>query len=51
VALRALGVKEADLDRAADIATREPYPNPRPVDRTAVRQLLQDAWAGSAPAL
>ncbi len=49
VALRALGVKEADLDRAADIATREPYPNPRPVDRAGVRQLLQDAWAGSSP--
>ena len=51
VALHTLGLKEADLDRAADIATREPYPNPRPVDRAGVRQLLQDAWAGSAPAV
>jgi maleylacetate reductase len=50
VALRALGVQESDLDRAADIATREPYPNPRPVERAGVRRLLQDAWAGSPPA-
>ena len=51
VALRALGLKETDLDRAADIATREPYPNPRLVDRAGVRRLLQDAWAGSPPAM
>jgi maleylacetate reductase len=48
--LKSLGLAEADLDRAAEIATREPYPNPRPVERSAVRQLLQDAWAGSPPA-
>lgn len=51
LALRDLGLKAADLDRAADIATQNPYWNPRPVDRTALRHLLQNAWEGTAPAL
>lgn len=51
LALRDLGLAEADLDRAADIATQNPYWNPRPVERGALRQLLQNAWAGETPAL
>jgi maleylacetate reductase len=51
LALRDLGLAEADLDRAADIATQNPYWNPRPVERGALRQLLQHAWAGETPAL
>lgn len=50
MALRDLGLKEADLDRAADLATANPYWNPRPVTRDGVRRLLQAAWAGDAPA-
>ena len=50
MALRDLGLKEADLDRAADLATASPYWNPRPVTRDGVRRLLQAAWAGDAPA-
>ncbi len=45
-ALRDLGLAEADLDKAADLATQRPYFNPRPVDRAGVRQLLGDAFAG-----
>jgi maleylacetate reductase len=48
--LKDLGLSEADLDRAAEIATRNPYWNPRPVDRPSIRQLLQDAWEGRRPA-
>jgi len=51
LALRDLGLKETDLDRAADLATQNPYWNPRPIDRNALRQLLQAAWAGDAPAV
>jgi maleylacetate reductase len=40
---------EADLDRAAEIATENPYWNPRPVERGPLRALLQAAWEGSAP--
>ncbi len=47
--LAALGFREADLDRAAEIAAREPYPNPRPIERAAIRALLGDAFAGRAP--
>ncbi|MGX9145631.1 maleylacetate reductase [Mesorhizobium sp. 128a] len=46
LSLRELGLKQADLDRAAEIATRNPYWNPRPFDRAAIRALLQDAWEG-----
>lgn len=44
-----LGMKAADLDRAADLATRSPYPNPAPIERTAVRALLESAYTGRRP--
>ncbi|MEI2301300.1 maleylacetate reductase [Ensifer sp. MJa1] len=49
LALRDLGLSETDLDRAAAIATENPYWNPRPIDRPAIRALLQDAWEGNRP--
>ncbi|NEX46642.1 maleylacetate reductase [Pseudotabrizicola algicola] len=49
MALRDLGLSESDLDRAADLASANPYWNPRPVTREAVRHLLQAAWAGDRP--
>ncbi len=48
--LKDLGMKAADLDRAAELATRNPYSNPRPIERGAVRALLQAAWEGARPA-
>jgi maleylacetate reductase len=47
--LRALGLREADLAHAAEIAAAHPYPNPRPVRADAVRALLGRAWAGEPP--
>lgn len=47
--LRVLGLAERDLDRAADLAVADPYWNPRPIERDAVRALLARAWAGSPP--
>ena len=47
--LEAIGMKRADLDRAAEIATASPYPNPRLVERDAVRALLEGAFEGSRP--
>jgi maleylacetate reductase len=47
--LKDLGLSEADLDRAADIAINSPYWNPRPFDRGSIRALLQDAWEGRRP--
>ena len=49
VALRDIGMKEADLDKACDIAKQNQYPNPRPLERVAIRQLLQDAFDGVRP--
>jgi alcohol dehydrogenase class IV len=47
--LRELGLPEAALDKAADIAVANPYPNPRPLARDAIRQLLDDAFYGRRP--
>jgi len=49
VALRDIGMKAADLDRACEIALQNQYPNPRPLERGAIRQLLQDACEGARP--
>jgi maleylacetate reductase len=47
--LRDLGMKESALDEAAQLAIRNPYYNPQPIERAAIRQLLQDAWEGNRP--
>ena len=49
VALKDIGMRAADLDRACDIAAQNQYPNPRPLERTALRQLLQNAFDGVRP--
>ena len=48
-ALRDIGMPEDGLDRAADLAVASPYYNPRPLDRAAIRALLDDAWHGRRP--
>lgn len=50
VALRDIGMKEYDLDKACAIAMQNQYANPRPLEREAIRQLLQDAFDGKRPA-
>jgi alcohol dehydrogenase class IV len=50
VSLRELGLKEGDLDEAAEIATQNPYWNPREVTREGIRALLGDAFDGRRPA-
>ena len=47
--LRAIGMPESGLDLAADLATTTPYPNPRPLERAALRALLQRAFDGARP--
>lgn len=48
-ALKDLGVAEADLDRLAELATTNPYWNPREITRDGIRALLGRAWEGAAP--
>jgi len=45
-----LGMREADLERAAQLATQAPYPNPAAIEYAQVLQLLRNAFAGRRPA-
>jgi maleylacetate reductase len=47
--LAALGLPESALDRVTDLAVLTPYPNPRALERKALRALLQRAFEGAAP--
>jgi alcohol dehydrogenase class IV len=49
--LKAIGMSESDLDKAAEIATSAPYWNPRAIDKAAIRALLDDAYHGRKPAI
>jgi maleylacetate reductase len=49
VSLKEIGMPADGLDRAAQLATEQPYSNPRPVDYAGVRQLLEDAYHGTRP--
>jgi maleylacetate reductase len=46
LSLREIGMTAADLDRAADLAVEKQYPNPRPVTRDEIRDLLSAAFDG-----
>ena len=49
MALRDIGMRADDLDRAADLAVQNQYPNPRPLERSLIRALLQRAFDGVRP--
>ena len=49
LSLEEIGMPESGLDEAADLACTNAYPNPRPLEREAIRALLQRAWEGAAP--
>jgi alcohol dehydrogenase class IV len=49
VALKDIGMLADGLDRAADLAVKDQYPNPRPLERSALRELLQRAFDGARP--
>ncbi|WP_028223455.1 maleylacetate reductase [Paraburkholderia oxyphila] len=48
-ALKDIGMREDQLDRATDLACSNAYWNPRPLERDAIRALLQRAFEGAAP--
>jgi maleylacetate reductase len=49
VALKDIGMPAEGLDRAADLAVQNQYANPRPLERAAIRELLQRAFDGTRP--
>ena len=50
LSLKAIGMPESGLDQAADIAAANPYANPVPIERAAIRRLLDNAFHGRKPA-
>ena len=44
--LKELGMKEEDIDRAADIAMSNPYANPREIEKQPLRELIRRCFAG-----
>jgi alcohol dehydrogenase class IV len=50
LALAEIGMPAGELDRAAELACATPYWNPRPIERAAIRKLLDDAFFGRRPA-
>ncbi|RIY41290.1 maleylacetate reductase [Neopusillimonas maritima] len=49
LALKDLGFKETDIEKATEIALKNPYWNPRPLEAEGLRALLRRAWAGDTP--
>ncbi len=50
LALKDIGMPADGLDRAAQLATENPYWNPRPVEYGPIRELLENAYHGRRPA-
>jgi len=48
--LAEIGLAEGDLAQAAELATAQPYPNPRELARDGIADLLRQAWDGTRPA-
>jgi len=40
---------EDGIARAAEMAVRSPFANPRPVERGSIQDLIAAAWSGDAP--
>jgi maleylacetate reductase len=47
--LHAIGITEAEVDQAAEAALAKGLPSPRPLNRSLMRCLLEDAWRGMPP--
>ena len=48
-ALRDVGMPEDGIERACELALKNPYWNPRPIEPGGIRALIARAWAGDAP--
>ncbi|MGH7905047.1 MAG: maleylacetate reductase [Candidatus Binataceae bacterium] len=49
IKLSSIGMRREDLDRATDLAVKNPYYNPRPITRDGIRALLEEAFEGRPP--
>jgi alcohol dehydrogenase class IV len=48
-ALRDIGMPESGIAQAAGLAVRNPYTNPRPIERDRIEAMVRRAWAGEWP--
>ncbi|WP_397475216.1 maleylacetate reductase [Pusillimonas sp.] len=48
-ALKDIGMPESGIDKAVELALKNPYWNPRPLTAKDIRALIQRAWAGEPP--
>ncbi len=48
-ALKDIGMPADGIERAAELATQNQYPNPRPIEIGPIRELLQNAYEGRRP--
>ena len=49
LSLKAIGMPADGLQKAAELAASNQYPNPRPLEKAALRALLERAFEGAAP--
>jgi maleylacetate reductase len=49
MSLKEIGMRAQDLDRAAEITCASPYWNPRPIETSAIRALIWNAFEGAPP--
>src|SRR3954466_12435285 len=47
--LRELGLPQDGIERVVEQTMPTPYPNPRPLDASAIRELIIRAWEGEPP--
>ncbi|MHC1945313.1 maleylacetate reductase [Bradyrhizobium sp. UFLA06-06] len=47
--LAEIGMPEDGIAKAAALATKNPYWNPRPIEESGIRDLLKRAWSGARP--
>jgi maleylacetate reductase len=49
LSLAEIGMPEDGIERAAELAVKNPYWNPRAIEQEAIRNLLRRAWSGARP--
>jgi maleylacetate reductase len=49
MSLRELGFERGAISKAAALATKTPYPNPRAIDEASMAALLEQAFHGEQP--
>jgi maleylacetate reductase len=49
LSLAEIGMPKNGIERAAELAAKNPYWNPRAIEQGGIRDLLRRAWSGARP--